>query len=270
MNLSKEDYEETCCPFKNPDEAVPVPLGRIIEKLDEYLNKKDYFSAQKHLEYWISEAEFLKDINGKLAIINEQIGLYRKLDKSDKGIFCIENALKIIERHEFVNTITAGTTLINCATALKSFGYAQEALPLYEKAKKIYEANLKSDDERFAGLYNNMAVSVMELGNYEKARELFYKAVEILQKSEKGEAETAVTYCNLADLEFSENGPEKSENQIKIYLDTAYRLLTQSNLPEDGNYAFVCEKCAPVFGYYGFFAAENELQKRADKIYERT
>ena len=37
----------------------------------------------------------------------------------------------------------------------------------------------------------------------------------------------------------------------------------------DGYYAFVCEKCASVFGYYGHFFYEKELKERAKAIYER-
>ena len=36
----------------------------------------------------------------------------------------------------------------------------------------------------------------------------------------------------------------------------------------DGYYAFVCEKCASVFGYYGHFAYEKELYERSRRIYE--
>ena len=38
----------------------------------------------------------------------------------------------------------------------------------------------------------------------------------------------------------------------------------------DGNYAFVCEKCAPTFHYYGYFLWGAELEERARAIYERT
>jgi hypothetical protein len=30
---------------------------RILSKLDEYLNKNDYSSAERHLKYWLTEAE---------------------------------------------------------------------------------------------------------------------------------------------------------------------------------------------------------------------
>ena len=52
-------------------------------------------------------------------------------------------------------------------------------------------------------------------------------------------------------------------------MDQAYELLDQSKAPRDGYYAFVCEKCAPAFSWYGFFLQAEELQKRADEIYSK-
>ena len=34
--------------------------------------------------------------------------------------------------------------------------------------------------------------------------------------------------------------------------------------------AFVCEKCAPTFEYYGWFMTAKEIKRRSDEIYERT
>lgn len=80
----------------------------------------------------------------------------------------------------------------------------------------------------------------------------------------------AVTYCNLADLAAMEHGVEQAEEQIREYLMTAERLLNTETLPKNGYYAFICEKCAPTFGYYGFFLTEKELARRAEEIYARS
>jgi uncharacterized protein with PIN domain len=34
-----------------------------------------------------------------------------------------------------------------------------------------------------------------------------------------------------------------------------------------GYYAFVCEKCAPVFEYYGYFLTADRFRETAEKIY---
>lgn len=268
--LSKEDYEEPCCPLSQPSDVTPIPTGRVIEKLDEYLNRNDYLSAEQHLNYWLKEAGYGNDMRGKLTVLNEQIGLYRKMNKESEGLQAIKDALALVDTLQMENTVTLGTTLINAATGYKAFGMAEAALPLYKKAREIYESVLPSTDRRLAGLYNNMALSVMALGDYREAEELFGKAISIMSKQEHGEAELAITYCNLADLVSSEFGMVEGEERIDAYLHEAERLLDTESLPRDGYYAFVCEKCALTFGYYGHFATEQKLSALAREIYERS
>ena len=61
---------------------------------------------------------------------------------------------------------------------------------------------------------------------------------------------------------------EEGEEKIAGLLDQAQALLDTPSVPRDGYYAFVCEKCAPAFGYYGYFLAEQDLMKRAEEIYK--
>ena len=39
------------------DAIRPVPQQRIIEKMNEYMSRRDYAGAQRHLLYWLEEAE---------------------------------------------------------------------------------------------------------------------------------------------------------------------------------------------------------------------
>ena len=109
----------------------------------------------------------------------------------------------------------------------------------------------------------------MALGNFEDAKELFEKALDIMSHKEHGETDMAITYCNLADLACAKYGIEEGEKIITACLENAERLLKTESLPHDGYYAFVCEKCAPTFGYYGFFMAEKEFSELSREIYER-
>lgn len=267
--LSKEDYEEPRCPLSKPSHVSPIPERRVIEKLDEYLSRNDYSSAEELLNYWLKEADCGNDMRGKLTVLNEQIGLYRKVNKKSEGLQAIQYALALVDTLHMENTVTLGTTLINAATGYKAFGMAEAALPLYKKAQEIYESVLSPTDRRLGGLYNNMALTVMALGNYREAEEMFNKAINIMAGHEHGEAEMAVTYCNLADLVSAEVGMMEGEERIEAYLHKAEQLLDTESLPRDGYYAFICEKCAPTFGYYGFFLTEHKFSTRAREIYER-
>ena len=50
----------------------------------------------------------------------------------------------------------------------------------------------------------------------------------------------------------------------------AKELLEQCKERVDGNYAYTCEKCATVFGYYGDLEYQKILESRSRSINERT
>lgn len=267
--LSKDEYEEPRC-LLNMNPSATIPIDRIIEKLDSYLNQNIYSAAERHLCYWLLEADACHDMRGKLTILNEQIGLYRKIGKKSKCLAAISDALSLANSMEIEQSVTYGTTLINAATGYKAFGKAEDALPLYRKAQTIYETILDSDDSRLGSLYNNMGTALTELGIYKEANDLYHKAIKIMEQQENGSLEVAITYLNLADLVAAELGLEEGEKEIEKQLLEAEKLLNSEDFVRDGYYAFVCEKCAPVFGYYGHFLTERELKERARDIHERT
>lgn len=100
--LSKEDYEEPRCLLNMHPEVKPIPVGRVIEKLDSYLNRNDYSAAERHLEYWLAEAETGNDDRGKLTVLNEQIGFYRKTDKEAECLKAVSAALSLADRMDII------------------------------------------------------------------------------------------------------------------------------------------------------------------------
>ena len=101
--LAKEDYEEPCCPFSEPGAVSPIPTRRILEKLDEHLGRNDYLSAEQLLRYWLSEADNKKDLRGKLTVLNEQIGLYRKMKVGEQAMYLAQ--LKGMSAREAQNSL---------------------------------------------------------------------------------------------------------------------------------------------------------------------
>ncbi|MBQ0026919.1 MAG: tetratricopeptide repeat protein [Lachnospiraceae bacterium] len=252
------------------NDFTPIPVGRIIEKLDSYLNINDYDAAERHLQYWLSEADVCGDMRGKLTVLNEQIGLYRKMGKEPECLQAISGALSLVASMNMEQTVTYGTTLINAATGYKAFEKAEEALPLYREAQIIYEQLLEPNDAKLGALYNNMASTLAGLGIYREAEDLYHKAIDVMKNQKYGALEVAITCLNIADLIASESGIEAGKEEIKTQLLKAEKLLNTEDLPRNGYYAFVCEKCAPVFGYYGYSLIEQELNRRAKEIYDRT
>lgn len=249
---------------------MAVPVSRILDKLDSYLNKEDYSAADRHLRYWLAEADALGDSRGAFAVLNEMIGLYRKCGMETEGLSACEQTLLKVTEMGIEDTVGAATAYINAATAYKSFNRNDLALPLYEKARVIYERDLEQD-VRLAGLCNNMALALAEDGQYEEALRLYEKALKILEAFPESEPEQAVTYLNMADLIQLQTGQEEEEEKTAPLLDRAEELLHAAweSGKRDGNYAFVAGKCAPVFRYYGRFMTAGELEKRAVEIRNR-
>lgn len=246
-----------------------ISTERVLNKLDELLSRNDYASAEKHILYWIDEANAINDKRCKLLLTNELAGLYRKLLREEDALKTVQDALELVKDMGIENNIGAGTTYINCATVLKAFGRAEESIPIFEKALDVYNEKLESNDKRFGGLYNNMALSLVDLKRFQEAYKLYDKAISIMEKHKDGLLEVAITYLNIASAKETELGLEDAESIIEEYLYKAMKILDDYEM-KDGYYAFVCDKCASVFGYYGFFAYQNDLTKRAREIYERS
>ena len=192
--------------------------------MDEYLNKNDYASAQRHLLYWLSEAQTSDLANIELLVRNELMGLYRKLGKADDALACVEAALQKIEEMQIQHQVGAATTYLNCATVYKAFGMADKALPLFEKALEIYEKELEPFDSRLGGLYNNMALALVDLKHFSNAKEFYDKAINVMSSVENGMLEVAITYLNIASAKEAESGLEDSEKIIEEYIYKAIKI----------------------------------------------
>lgn len=246
-----------------------ISIDRILSKLDEHLHKNDYPAAEKHLCYWLSEAEANGDIRTELLVRNELMGLYRKLGREREALDTAKLALEKIKRHGITYQVGAATTYLNAATVYKAFGMAEKALPLFEHAKQVYETELETSDTRLGGLYNNMALALVDLGRFSEANTLYERAISVMESAESGALEVAITYLNMASAAEAQLGLEDAQETIAAYLQKAEKLL-EGHAKRDGYYAFVCEKCASVFDYYGYFFYAKELQTRARRIYEGT
>lgn len=270
--LEREDYTDPQCPFcteqyeKNPP-SRRIPITRVVEKLDFHLSRNDTAAARRHLLYWLEEARLGADTDGELSVLNELMGLSRKLGDKENAYKYAADGVAIMERLGLADHVSGATTYLNAATVYKHFGEATRALELYRRAQTIYEQNLAPDDIRLGGLYNNMGLALMSLGEYGEALAAFEKALDIMLAEDTTKPEAAITCLNIADLINDRDGYEAGEKQIERYLDLAEQYLDDPGVTRDGNYAFVCSKCAPVFGFYGRFITENELFERAKRIY---
>lgn len=245
-----------------------IPKDRVLDKLDSLLQSNDYAGAKRMLQYWLSEAEYTGDDQGVLLMQNELMGLCRKLGEKEKALKYAQDALDQVGKMDIADNVGAATTYLNSATVCKAFGLPEDAINLFQIARDIYERDLPPTDDRLGGLYNNMGLALVDLKRFREAEELYEKAISVMQTVPEKEPEIAITYLNMATAAETELGLSQARSQIDELIQKAKAYMEIGKDRKDGNYAFVCEKCATVFGYYGFEDYATQLTERCRRIYE--
>lgn len=274
--LDPEDFKEPICPFDsdfytNSEPSETIPVRRVIEKLDELLYaKNDVDGARRHLEYWERCAEAGRDLRGLLTVENELMGFHRQNGTKEGAYRAVERGLELVDKLGMSDAVGGATTYLNAATVCKAYGDAGCAAEYYEKARRVYERDLPSGDSRLAGLYNNYGLALCDLGRFDEAEKMYASALSIVENDADLMLEAAITYLNFADMYFSKLGEVESSEYVEKYLDLAEKIFDKSDIPHNGYYAYVCEKSAPTFEYYGWFMTAKKLSERVKNIHEGT
>ncbi|MGI5976814.1 MAG: tetratricopeptide repeat protein [Candidatus Limivicinus sp.] len=244
-------------------ESMDIPA--FIKRLDSLYNRGLEKAAGEQLRSGLEETRRIGDWRGELSILSELLGYCRRSGERERAMDAVRDALEIIRTHRMGTTVSGATVLLNAATTLKCFGRAEDSLPLFEHVSRVYSENLDPSDCRLAGLYNNMALSLEDTGQYDAAEKYFRAALKITEGSESSRNESAVTLCNLAEL-YDKKDPE--DERIGECMERAFEYLTGPGSLPDGRNAFAVSKCAPSFDYFGYFLYSKLLKERAEKIYE--
>lgn len=266
--------DKICCfdtsQYTGLPDASPCPtaadIPQIIAELDALLNRDDLVGGTRLLDMWTSRAAEAGDWRSELALQSELMGLHRRTGDKMAAERAVERGLELIRLHRMGGTVSGATVMLNAATTMKLLSRPAEALPIFRHVSRVYSEHLDTHDYRFAGLYNNMALACQDTGDHEGAEKHFFKALSIIRFCDAPENDTAVTWCNLAELYELMGSGTKVENA----LDRAYGYLTAPEVKKDGYHAFTLSKCIPTFDRLGFFVYTAELKKRLEACHEGT
>ncbi len=266
--VTAEDYEEPACLLKMGDCKIGdrIPVDRIIARLDSLLDREDTAAAEKHLKYWLDEATQNGDKAGEATVAQEIAGLLRRSGRAAAAVEYALRAVDAINAAGLAGSVSEATACLNAGTVFRAAGRNEESVAYFDRAIPAYRT-LPEHDSRRAGLCNNRALALSSLDRLDEAEKSFREALDILLPDEFP-GERAVTYLNLADLYEKRDGPEDESGLISGCLDAAESELAHL-VSDDGNAAFILEKCAPVFGYYGRIGAERDCSERARDIRDR-
>lgn len=277
--IEPQDYWEPDCPLNSGDcpcgcgapkssrrkgvRGERIPLAKVIAECDALFNAERTDELGRRLRFWREEARKIGDRQSELSLLNELMGLCRMTGDKEGGLQAVRDGFRLLTELGIGGSVSAGTILINGATALKEFGFPEEALRHYAEAFRCYGAHLDPKDWRFASLFNNMSASYADTGDLARAEVYCRKALDILAGC-GNRIDAAVTHVNLAQL-YHQADPD--DPRIQECLKQALDCLNHPDLKRDGYYAHTCRKCASAFGFFGWFRDEIDLNKRADAIY---
>ena len=260
--MDERDYMEAACPFdvsawhKEPQRAgARIALGDYLARYDAHMARGEKETAGKVLCSALNEAKEQGDRHSQLSLYSELMGYCRQAGLRDEGLRSIESGLALLRELGLEGTLTAGTILINAATALSSFGEHQRALGNFQEAFRCYGRALPPSDQRWAALMNNMAAVYEAVGERDNAERYYRSALRVQRQG--GGVDVAVTHVNLAQL-------LESREEWKAALTA----LDEPTLIWDEYYAFTCRKCAAAFEEAGMADVARELRERAEIIHE--
>ncbi len=266
----RDDLAQCACGNEGSIPGGRINMMRVREKLDWLEDAGRIAEAERLLSYWLEEARQNGDHVGEILVENEFVGLYRKNGPGEKALTHGERAMTALSAWGLEDTVMAGTTRINLATACSALGRQEQAMGLFAQARALYEAHLSPEDGRMGGLYNNMGLCATALGRWEEGRALFARALAVMERVPDGEGEMAITCLNLADLVSAEAEGQEDEDSLiraaeetEALVDRAWALLNTPTLPRDAADRFLCGKCAPVMAYYGRLEEARQLRERA-------
>lgn len=234
---------------------------------------------------------------------NEQIGYYRSISNYEEALKISKEMLELVKELGLQESEAHGTTLLNAATAYRAAGMCEKAIAMYRAAEQIFK-NLGIQDERLAGLYNNMSMAFQQKEDYGTAESCLLQALAIVRNLPDHKVEEATTYANLASVcyekeEFAqgieyvqraierfEECEEKDahycgalallaqghyeqgelEKAISSYTEALREIL--AHFGKNESYAMTCENCAIVLSKAGFAKEAEYLKKEAKETYE--
>lgn len=248
--------EAACCfdasMYTGTPDAVPcaqsLDTKSIIAELDKLLFSGDDAAAGEYLDRWCQRAQEVGDWRTELTLQSELMGFHRRTSDKNAAMAAVERGLELIREHRLGSTVSGATIFLNAATTLKAYGMAERSIPMFVQTCRVYSQTLDPLDYRFGGLYNNMALSYADIGEYDAAEGYYKKALGVIVHCDTPQNELAVTYCNLAEL-YERMGREAD---IAKALNLALDNLRSPALPHDGYYDFTVSKCLPTFEHFGY------------------
>jgi len=250
------------CGSCSKEPMTKLNISRFIEKLDSHFKSNDLDGAKKTILFWESEAKALNDERALLSVLNEGLGLFRRISDCENALRVADEVIGLLD--SLPNGVSKAVILTNLATTLSAFGALDKSIKYYSLAEEIYKNSAQKTSFEFAALLNNKSSALSSLKRYDEAKLCLENAVEVLKKVGGRDSEIALSILGIAHIEF-EKGSDYAE--IEKLLDLAWGYINSTNQKRDSNYAFIISKCAPSYRFFSRDLEADALDEVAKEIY---
>ena len=174
-----------------------MDIHQTLATLDGLFAAKQLNDVEPFLLAQLAQAQQEGDKAARLALLNELVGYYRSISRSEDSLKMAALAMGLVAEMGLAGTPACATTLVNAATAYRAAGDLSHAAMLYEDALQILEKN-GEQGYALASLLNNMSQVYQAQGRHAEAVPLYERALVLLAPLPGVDAEIATTHSNLA------------------------------------------------------------------------
>lgn len=194
-----------------------MDIKKILFEYDSMFGRNTLDEINAFLSRKIDEAKKEQDHYATITLLNEMMGFCRETGQRERGIECCNEVIELMKQLNLHNSMEYGTTLLNIANLYRAFGLWEKSLGTYQEVERIYKDKLAEGEFNYASLYNNWSVLYQEMRDFQNAKVMILKALNIVDKYEEAYIEQASTRTNLACilLELSEKNDEKAVLYLK-------------------------------------------------------
>ena len=208
-----------------------MDIQSTLAHLDALFARKELAQVEPFLLAQLAQAEQEGDAAARLTLLNELVGYYRSISRTQDSLKMAAQALAAVAEMGLGGTAACATTLINAATAYRAAGDNAHAALLYEDARTIL-TNLGEQGYGMASLLNNMSQVYQAMGRHDEALPLLEQALVLLAPLTGADAEIATTHSNLALSLMA----LRRFDEARAHINQALAIFERGEGPRDAHY----------------------------------
>ncbi len=190
-------------------------MKNLLSELDQLYEQGRMSEIESYLTAQIEGMEKENNIAGLVTLWSELGGYLRGCGRLEDSKAAFEHALEYQQQAAPEDKVARATLLINLGGTYRLWKRFEETMQLYDEAEQLLDGSYQ-----YASLLNNKSLLCQELGRWDEAESLLYKALSIVKETPGCEEEVATAYTNLALLAGRQGQVQKEQELLQFALES--------------------------------------------------